>query len=118
MLPVMLALIAATVAGFVMFRATRILALPRVLRSAGDLAAAMPIPLVGHSPLGGTSAALPRTIVTPARVRLVTKGAEAVLLTILAVCVCAIFLDPTLALQFTDDPLGVMSEIFGRLMGR
>jgi len=100
MLPVMLAMIAAAIAGTVMFRATRILALPRVLQTASDLAA------------------VPRLFVTPARVRLVTKAAEAVLLTILAVCVGAIFLDPTLAGEFVHDPLGVVSEIFGRVLGR
>jgi hypothetical protein len=119
MLPVILALLSASVAGVIMFRATHVLVLPRVLQSARDLAAALPIPLVGRNPTGGgRSVAGPRTIVTPARVRFVTKASECVLLTILAVCVGAIFLDPTLALQFTDDPLGVMSEIFGRLLGR
>ena len=119
MLPVILGLLAASIAGVIMFRATRVLALPRVLQSASDLAAALPIPLIGRNPTGGGQAlAGPRVIVTPARVRLVTKAAEAVLLAILAVCVGAIFLDPTLALQFADDPLGVMSEIFGRLLGR
>jgi hypothetical protein len=120
MLPVILALLAASVAGVIMFRATHVLVLPRVLQSARDLAAALPIPLVGRNPASGGQpvATGPRTIVTPARVRLVTKAAECVLLTILAVCVGAIFLDPTLALQFGDDPLGVMSEIFGRVLGR
>jgi hypothetical protein len=118
MLPVILALLAASVASFIMFRATRVLTLPRVLQSASELAAALPIPLVGRNPIGGVQIAGQRAIVTPARVRLVTKVAECVLLTILAVCVGAIFLDPTLALQFGDDPLGVMSEIFGRLLGR
>jgi hypothetical protein len=118
MLPVILAILAASVAGVIMFRATQVLVLPRVLQSASDLAAALPIPLVGRNPAGGGPvAAGERRIVTPARVRLVTKAAEAVLLTILAVCVGAIFLDPTLALQFADDPLGVMTEIFGRLLG-
>jgi hypothetical protein len=119
MLPVILALLAASIAGVIMFRATRVLVLPRLLQSASDLAAALPIPLVGRNPVGGVPAAKgPRNIVTPTRVRLATKAAECVLLAILAVCVGAIFLDPTLALQFTDDPLGVMSEIFGRLLGR
>lgn len=119
MLPVMLAIVASVVAGVIMFRATRVLALPRVLQTASDLAASLPIPLVGRNPsitLAGS--AVPRLIVTPTRVRLVTKAAEAILLIILAVCVCAIFLDPTLALQFSDDPFGVVSEIFGRVLGR
>ena len=119
MLPVMLAIVASVVAGVIMFRATRVLALPRVLQTASDLAASLPIPLVGRNPsitLAGPAA--PRLIVTPARVRLVTKAAEAILLIILAVCVCAIFLDPTLAGEFADDPFGVVSEIFGRVLGR
>ena len=119
MLPVMLAIVASVIAGVIMFRATRILALPRVLQTASDLAATLPIPLVGRNPsitLAGPAA--PRLIVTPSRVRFVTKAAEAVLLTILAVCVCAIFLDPTLASEFALDPLGVVSEIFGRVLGR
>jgi hypothetical protein len=119
MLPVMLALLAAAAAGAVMFRATRVLALPRLLQTASDLAAALPIPLVGRNPTaGGLATPVPRVLITPARVRLVTKAGEAILLTILGLCVCAIFLDPTLALQFTDDPFGVLSEIVGRLLGR
>jgi hypothetical protein len=119
MLPVMLALIASLVSGGVMFRATRVLAWPRLLQTASDLAAALPVPLVGRDPLASSlGVPAPRALITPARVRLVTKIAEAILLIILAVCVGAIFLDPTLALQFTDDPLGVLSEIFGRLLGR
>lgn len=119
MLPVMLAILGASIAGVLMFRATRVLIQPRLLQTASDLAAALPIPLVGRNPIGGpVGSSAARMIVTPARVRWVTKFAECVLLTILAVCVGAIFLDPTLALQFTDDPLGVVSEIFGRVMGR
>jgi hypothetical protein len=122
MLPLTLAILAGITASVLMFRATHVLAAPRLLRSAGDLAAALPIPLIGQMALSGRTANAARptagAIVTPARLRFVTTLAEIILLTILGVCVVAISLDPTLASQFAHDPFGVISEIVGRCLGR
>lgn len=119
MLPLSLAILASLIAGVLMFRATRVLAAPRVLQTLGDLAAALPVPLVGQAPSSkkNTSPAA-RALVTPGRVRLVTKVSEIVLLTILAICLVTMCLDPPLGGQFVNDPLGVLAEIAGRARGR
>jgi len=119
MLPLLLAILAGMAATIMMFRATRVLGLPQMLNTTSDLAAALPIPLVGQSLAGGNSVRPgTRLLVTPARVRLVTKAAETVLLTILGVCLVVICLDQTLVGQFASDPFGVLSEIVGRVLGR
>jgi hypothetical protein len=119
MLPVMIAMILGLVASVLTFRASREPAGPKTLKTAGELQEALPIPVVGNwGPGTANRIARSGTILTPARLRIVTKFAEGWLLTILAICVVAIVLDPTLAGQFAGDPLGVLSEIQGRLMGR
>jgi hypothetical protein len=122
MLTVSLAMFASLIAGALMFRATRVLDAPLLLQTAGELASALPIPLVGRARLPGARRGAPSqgrsAIVTPPRVRLVTALAEAMLLTILGVCLVVIALDTTLIGQFANDPFGVLAEIVGRCLGR
>jgi hypothetical protein len=117
MLPLTLALIAGLVAGVVMFRATGVIRLPHILVTPGDLAAALPLPVVGQG-LASRSPAerRRRPIVTPSRVSLAARVAEFALILLAAVCIIAMVLEPSLAGQFPADPLGVVSEIAGRFL--
>jgi hypothetical protein len=119
MLPLTLALIAGLVAGIIMFRATGVIRLPHILVTPGDLAAALPLPVVGQG-LASRSPAerRRRPIVTPGRVSLAARVAEFALILLAAVCIIAMVLDPSLAGQFPADPLGVVSEIAGRFLPR
>lgn len=119
MLPLVLSGLAAVVAGISMFRVTRVLVEPALLATTTDLARALPIPFVGQapSPIKPGRSKLQRWI-TPARVQLLTRMAEMWLAAIVVTCLAAACLDPSLGSQFAADPLGVLSEIVGRLTGR
>ena len=118
MLSLLLSLVAAVVAGAVMFRTTLVLTGPQVLATTTDLARALPIPLIGQTPLTHKPRpARPGRWITPSRVRLLTRCAEIWLVALLVLSAVAVCLDHTLAGQLAADPLGVLSEIVGRFTG-
>lgn len=119
LLPLLLSGLVAVVAGISMFRATRVFTGPAMLATTTDLARALPIPLVGQAPSPATTGrSKPQPWITPGRMQLLTRIAEIWLAAIVVACLAATCLDPSLGSQFATDPLGVLSEIVGRIAGR
>lgn len=119
MLPLILANLGGIVAGLVMFRLATVSALPRLLATTTELSRALPIPLVGHTRVSPKpQAAASRPWITPGRLMGLTRASEIWLVALALACGIAICLDGSLAGQFSGDPLGVLSEIVGRITGR
>ena len=109
--------ILAAIAGAVMFRTSAVAVLPPKLESAGELAAALEIPVIGNTSRLRTAAArIRRRLLTPATVHLAAHLAEGVIALAIAACLISIVIEPTLAGQVAADPFGTLSEVIGRFV--
>jgi hypothetical protein len=104
--------------GVVMFRASAVAVMPPTIQSAGELAAALEIPVIGNAARLRTAAArIRQRLLKPAYVKLAGHLAEAVIALAAAACIVSIVVEPTLAGQVLADPFGTLSEVMGRFVG-
>jgi hypothetical protein len=112
------ACLVALLGGGLMFHtAGRVLSQP-LIDSAEQLAAIVPLPVVGQTPLAArpSTAHLARKF-APYAVRSTTLAAEMLIVGLAVACLVAILADPSLATQVGADPFGTLSEIVGRMVG-
>jgi hypothetical protein len=117
MLPLLVASIVSTLCALVVFRLATLAAGSRMLETEADLCRALPIPLVGLAPAGSKAIAPRRGWLTSSRIHALVRAAELWLIAVALGCTLAICLDSSLAAQLPADPLGVFSEIVGRIAG-
>jgi hypothetical protein len=105
----------ATAAGVVVFRGSAVAVVPGKIESAGELASALELPVIGNLAARGRSAGrMPWRVFTAGRVRLLVHGAEAIVALAVLACLLSICVEPTLARQVLADPFGTLSEMMGR----
>jgi hypothetical protein len=108
----------AAIAGVTMFRAAAVsVGTPRIA-TAGELAGALELPVVGNlSALRAAAGRMKRRLCTPGRVKAVLIAAEIVVAIAVAACLVAMAMEPALARQVLADPFGTLSEVIGRFTG-
>ena len=108
----------AGIAGVFMFRASAVAVCAPKIQSAGELAAALEIPVIGNAArLRNAAARIRQRLLKPAYVKLAGHLAEVVIGLSAAACIVSIIVEPTLAGQVLADPFGTLSEVMGRFVG-
>ena len=109
-----LAVILAATAGIVVFRGSAVAVVPQKIGSAGELASALELPVIGHVAGLRRSAARQWRLFTATRVQVLVRGAELIVAAAVLGCLLSICVEPTLARQVLADPFGALSEVLGR----
>lgn len=107
--------ILAAIGGAVTFRAGRNDLAERALRSTTELASSLELPVVANlAYLRGFKITMVRRILSPGRLQLAVRLADAVVALSVVACLLSIAIEPTLARQVLADPFGALSEVLGR----
>ncbi|MEX2172908.1 MAG: hypothetical protein WD872_01015, partial [Pirellulaceae bacterium] len=108
----------ALLAGGLMF-ACSVALVPRLrIQNTDELTAALPLPLVAHTPIESGRRAARRTWrISPWAVKGMLKLAELTLAAFMLALVFSMLADRAVAAQVLADPFGVQSEVVGRLFG-